>query len=398
MISAAERHSAPCPGERCQQDDNCQGERRDCSERMPSEVLTLRQLNRATLARQLLLGRERLSATEAIERLAGMQAQEARPPFVGLWTRVEGFQREELCRALLEREVVRATLMRATLHLLSAGDYAAFRAALALAMTQAMKVLGKRAQGLELDEVLPVAGELFEERPLNFSEARALLVERFPDVYDRALGYAVRLHLPLVMVPTEDRWAFPSVAAFTPAEGWLGSLSTDGAPEALVLRYLAAFGPATAADAQTWSGLPGLKPVLEGLRPQLRVFKDERGREVFDLPDAPRPDEDVPAPPRFLPEFDNLVLAHADRARVLADEHRPLVVTKNLRVRATFLWDGFVRGTWEVERTKGSAVLKLAPFESLPKRAVKELAAEGERLLRFVEEDASSFEVEVGSR
>jgi hypothetical protein len=197
------------------------------------------------------------------------------------------------------------------------------------------------------------------------------------------------------MVPTEDRWAFPSVASFTPAEGWVGKLSSDGSPEALVLRYLAAFGPATAGDAQTWSGLPGLRPVLEGLRPRLHVFEDERGRELFDLPDAPRPDEDVPAPPRFLPEFDNLVLAHADRTRVLADEHRPLVVTKNLRVRATFLWDGFVRGTWEVERKKDVAILKLTPFGPLPKRASKELAAEGEGLLRFVEEGATVFEVEV---
>jgi hypothetical protein len=365
---------------------------------MTPDTLTLGQLNRATLARQLLLERQRLSAVEAVERLCGMQAQEARPPFVGLWTRAGAFRREELCEALLEREIVRGTLMRATLHLLSARDYVALRAALAPAMSQAMKVVGKRADGLELEKVLPVARELFDERPLTFNEARALLVERFPDVYDRALGYAVRLHLPLVMVPTEDRWAFPSVASFTPAEGWLGPLSTDGSSEGLVLRYLAAFGPATAADALTWSGLPGLKPVLEGLRPKLRVFKDERGRELFDLPDAPRPDEDVPAPPRFLPEFDNLVLAHADRTRVLADEHRPLVVTKNLRVRATFLWDGFVRGTWEVERKKGSAVLKLTPFEPLPKRAVKELAAEGEGLLRFVEEDADTFHAEVGSR
>jgi hypothetical protein len=296
---------------------------------------------------------------------------------------------------LLEREVVRATLMRATLHLMSARDYVAFRVALAPAMAQAMKVLGKRGEGLELERVLPVARELFEERPLNFNEARALLVERFPDVYDRALGYAVRLHVPLVMVPTEDRWGFPTVASFTPAEGWVGELSGDGTPEALVLRYLAAFGPATAADVQTWSGLPGLKPVLEGLRPQLRVFKDERGRELFDLRRAPRPDEDVPAPPRFLPEFDNLVLAHADRRRVLADAYRGLVVTKNLRVRATFLWDGFVSGTWEVERKKDVARLRLTPFERLPKRAVKELAAEGEALLRFVEADADVSEVEV---
>ena len=166
----------------------------------------------------------------------------------------------------------------------------------------------------------------------------------------------------------------------------------DAAPEPLVLRYLAAFGPATAADVQTWSGLPALRPVLEGLRPKLRAFKDERGRELFDLPDAPRPDGDIPSPPRFLPEFDNLVLGHDDRTRVLDDAYRGLVVTKNLRVRATFLWDGFVRGTWEVDRKKDVAKLRLLPFEALPKRALKELAAEGEALLRFVEEDAAIFD------
>jgi hypothetical protein len=199
------------------------------------------------------------------------------------------------------------------------------------------------------------------------------------------------------MVPTEDRWGFPSVASFAPAETWLGQpLSADEAPEALVLRYLAAFGPATVADVQTWSGLPGMKPVLERMRPRLCVFRDERRRDLFDLPEAPRPDESVPAPPRFLPEFDNLVLAHADRSRVLADEHRSLVVTRNLRVRATFLWDGLVRGTWEVERKQGSATLRLAPFEPLPERAATELAAEGEALLRFFEEDATELEVEIG--
>src|SRR5207249_1716261 len=149
-------------------------------------------------------------------------------------------------------------------------------------------------------------------------------------------------------------------------------------PQALALRYLAAFGPAAAADVQTWSGLPGLKSVLDGLRPQLRVFQDERGRELFDLPAAPRPDEDVVAPPRLLPEFDNLVLSHADRTRVLADAHRGLVVTKNLRVRATFLWDGFVRGAWDVVRSKHTARLHLRPFEPLPPGAANDLAEEAE--------------------
>jgi hypothetical protein len=365
---------------------------------MKADILTRRQLNRATLARQMLLARERVAIVEAVERLAGMQAQEPKPPFVGLWTRVEGFTREDLHEALHDRAVVRATMMRGTLHLMSARHYAAQRACLQPVMDGARRVLGDRAEGLELDKLLPVARGLLAERPRDFTELRALLLEAFPHVNERALGFMVRNHLPLAMVPTGDRWAFPGAAEFTLAEPWLGApLSDDAAPEGLVRSYLAAFGPATAADFQTWSGLRGGKDVLDRLRPRLRVFRDERGLQLFDLPEAPRPDEDVPAPPRFLPDFDNLVLAHADRTRVLADEHRGLVTTRNLRVRATFLWDGLVAGTWNVERKRGTARLRMTPFEPLPDTATGELTEEGEALLRFVEEDAGSFVVEVGA-
>ncbi len=364
---------------------------------MAIETLTARQLNRATLARQLLLAREPLGAAEAVARLGGLQAQEAKPPYTGLWSRLAGFRREHLEAALRDREVVRATLMRATLHLAGAGDYAAWRPALSPVLDRAMRALGERADGLDPALVLPAAQALLRERPRGFDELRRSLQEQFPEVNDRALGYTVRMQIPLVMVPTDARWGFPSVADFTLADDWLGQpLAAAATPEQLVLRYLAAFGPASAADAQTWSGLQGLAPVLDGLRPQLRVFRPETGRrELFDLPDAPRPADDVPAPPRFLPEFDNLVLAHADRTRLLADEHRARVVTKNLRVRATFLWDGVVAGTWEVTRKRGAATLRMTPFEALPKRAVGELTAEAEALLRFAEEDAKDVAVEV---
>jgi hypothetical protein len=354
-------------------------------------------LGRATLARQLLLAREKTTAVDAVERLCGMQAQEARPPFAGLWSRLEEFRREHLHAPLHRRDLVRATLMRATLHLMSARDYAAFRAALQPALSQAMSgALRGRDQGLDLDRLVPVARELLEERPRNFNELRGLLQERFPKVNHRALGYAVRMQLPLVMIPTDARWAFPSVADFTPADAWLEEpLPSAAAPEPLVRRYLAAFGPATAADFQTWSGLKGAKGALDGMRDGLQVFRDEHGRELLDLPEAPRPDPDVPAPVRFLPEFDNLVLAYSDRTRLLADEHRPAVVTKNLRVRATFLWDGRICGTWDVERKKSRATLHVRPFAKLPKRAASELPEEGESLLRFLEEDATSFDLDI---
>jgi len=287
--------------------------------------------------------------------------------------------------------------MRATLHLVAAADYVAFRPALQPVMERAVRVLGERAKGLEPELVLPAARSLLLERPRGFNELRQLLQEQFPAANDRGLGYLVRTHLPLVMVPTDARWGFPSVADFTLAEEWLGGpLPEDGTPEQLVLRYLAAFGPASVADAQTWSGLQGLAPVLEALRPQLMVFKGETGRrELFDLAGAPRPGEDVPAPARFLPEFDNLVLAHADRTRLLADEHRGALVTKNLRVRATFLWDGMVAGTWEVQRRGGAVTLVLTPFHVLPARAARALTAEGEALLRFAADDATSAAVQI---
>jgi hypothetical protein len=199
--------------------------------------------------------------------------------------------------------------------------------------------------------------------------------------------------LPLVMVPTDDPWSFRSVSRFTLADGWLGkAFEVTGSSRALVRRHLAAFGPATTADVQAWSGLKGLGPVLDELRPELLVFRDERGRELFDLPGAPRPDVGVDAPARLLPEFDSLLLAHADRTRIVADEYRSKLVTKNLRVRATYLVDGSIGGTWTIERARSAATLVLAPFAHAPKRA-KALLEEAEGMLRFLEPDAKTFDV-----
>jgi hypothetical protein len=255
----------------------------------------------------------------------------------------------------------------------------------------------KALDGLDPEPVVAAARAALASTPMRPVDLGRHLAARFPDRDPSALAALARYHLPLVQVPPRGLWRRSAQVTLTTAEAWVGSdLAASPSLDDVVLRYLAAFGPATVADVQTWSGLPGMKPVLERMRPRLCVFRDERRRDLFDLPEAPRPDESVPAPPRFLPEFDNLVLAHADRSRVLADEHRSLVVTRNLRVRATFLWDGFVRGTWEVERKQGSATLRLAPFEPLPERAATELAAEGEALLRFFEEDATELEVEIG--
>ncbi|MBW3652037.1 MAG: winged helix DNA-binding domain-containing protein [Actinobacteria bacterium] len=342
-----------------------------------------------------------VTVVEAIERLAGMQAQEPKHPFVGLWTRLEDFAEERLLRALQERSVVRATLMRSTLHLLSAADYLALRMALQPPMSVALRVLGARAKDLDPEQVLPAARALLEGSPLTFDDIRARLQERFPDVDERALGYAVRTLLPLVMVPREGaRWGFARVTEFALAEEWLGEpLAQDGAEQALVRRYLGAFGPASAKDVQAWSGVGAMKAVLDGMRDELEVFTDERGRRaLFDLPGAPRPAADVPAPPRLLGEFDNLMLAWDDRSRVIADEHRPLVTTKNLRVKATFLVDGVVAGTWTLAVKRRVATLTLEPFASIPAHAATSLEAEAERLVRLVEPDAREHAVAVAER
>jgi hypothetical protein len=359
-----------------------------------TQTLTATQLNRATLARQMLLARASgVAVPAAVERIGGLQAQEPKHPFAGLWTRLEDFSSAALRDALVSGEVVRATLMRSTLHLFSARDYAALRMALQPPMSVALRVLGARAEGLDAEAVVPAARELLAGRPLNFDAVRAGLVERFPGVNDRALGYAARTLVPLVMVPGEGRWGYPRVAEFGLAEELLDTRLAPPAPEALAERYLGAFGPASAADLQTWSGVVGGKALLDGMRDRLAVFADERGRELFDLPDAPRPGADAAAPVRFLPEFDNLVLAYDDRSRVIADAHRPLVTTKNLRVKATFLVDGVVAGIWTIAVKRRVATVTLEPFGTLSKRVLKELEAEGEALARFTEPEAKEYAV-----
>jgi hypothetical protein len=363
---------------------------------VPDETLTREELNRATLARQMLLAREEISAVSAVERLCGMQAQEPRPPFVGLWTRLAGFERGDLHRALHERTIVRGTLMRGTLHLMSAGDYVAQRMTLQPMLSRiATGILRERADGLDVEALVPVARTALAEQPRTFNELRPLLREAFPHIDERALGYVVRTRLPLVMSPTDDRWSFPADSRFGLAEEWLDApLAREGGAEALVLRYLAAFGPATVADFQQWSGLQGMKPVLEAMRPQLAVFRGDRKRELFDLPCAPRPAAETPAPVRFLPEFDNLLLSHADRTRVLPDAYRRLVLgAKNGRIPATFLVDGVVAGTWRTDRKKDVATLTLSPFAGLGKGTAIDLEAEGGALLRFIEQDAASIDV-----
>lgn len=359
-------------------------------------TITRRELNRATLARQLLLERAELDVVAAVDALAGLQAQEPRPPYLGLWTRLRDVSVEDVGAALAERRLVRAPLMRGTLHVVSAAQFGVLRPALAPMLAATLQGRRARTAGVDGDAVVVAARAFLADGPQDFDAIRAHLSARFPDADHRILGYAARMLVPLAMVPSADRWGFPRSSQFALADHWLGAPVADAAPAAAVVGpYLAAFGPASAADVQAWSGLGGLRAVLDAMRDELIVLRDERGRELFDLPDAPRPGADVPAPPRLLPEFDNLVLAHDDRTRLLADAHRGAVVTKNLRVRATFLVDGEVAGTWALARKGRRAVVTLAPFGRVAKAARPALEEEAQRLAAWAEPDAASVEVAV---
>lgn len=362
---------------------------------MPDRTLTLRDLNRATLARQILLEREPVSVPDAVGRLVGLQAQVTSPPYIGLWTRLRDFRREDLTESLEQRQVVRAALMRSTLHLMTAEDFLLLRRAIQPALVRGLnEFFGKRAKDLDVEKLVAAAKASMEERPLAQGELRDVLSEVEPDRDVAALAYTVRTYLPMVQIPSGGRWGYSNRPAYALPESWLGRpASEDDHPRELLRRYLAAFGPATVQDAQAWSGLTKLKETIEALKPELSVFKDERGRELLDIPDAPLPSPDTPAPVRFVPEYDNLVLSHADRTRVISDEHRKAVFLTAGRVRATFLVDGFVAGAWKIEKSRNMATLVIEPFGKLSRQNHDALTEEGERLVRFVGDDVKAHSV-----
>jgi winged helix DNA-binding protein len=364
---------------------------------MADRILKQRELNRATLARQMLLKREAMQPPVAIERLAGLQAQLARAPYVGLWTRLRDLRRETLEQLIASRTVIKATWIRATLHLCTADDYIRFRATLQPMLTKAASAIGKsRSRDFDLNKLLAAAREYIGEKPRTFAEISEMVSKLMPEQDVGVLRYAVRVHLPLVQVPVTGGWSYSNQPEFTLADSWIGrSISPEDGLRELVLRYLAAFGPASVTDMQTWSGMPSLKETFEKLKPELQLYRAEGRRELFDAPGLVVPADDLPAPVRFLPEFDNLLLSHSNRTRVIADEHRSKVYLPGLRVAATILIDGFVRGVWKIEKTKNTATLAIEPFEKLTRHDRAALIEEGESLIRWAESKSKSFEVRI---
>lgn len=340
--------------------------------------LSTRILNRTTLERQLLLRRADLSPLAAVERLVALQAQDTNAPYVGLWTRLSSFTQDELIDLLYGKQVVRGGLLRGTQHLVGAEDYLWVRPLMQERLGKGRQAaFGKETRSVDLPELARVAREHLRGRTLTRTQLRDLLAPRWPSVDPAALGWSVQALLAVIHTPPSGVWNRGGGTPFTLAEEWLGrSLSSSPSVERLVVRYLAAFGPASVMDIQAWSGLTRLRSVVEGM--QLRHYRDISGRVLYDLPDAPLASADTPAPVRFLPYFDNLIVAFHDRSRLMTADQRKEICVGSM-VYPTFLVDGIVGGTWELKE----ATLTLRPFEPLPPAAMDELAAEGERLLAF---------------
>jgi hypothetical protein len=351
-----------------------------------NQVLTTRVLNRTLLRRQLLLERQDVPVLDAVELLVGLQAQTTNSPYLALWSRLRDFAPDALSEPLLNRAAVRTHLMRGTLHLVSAADLARLRPVLQPVLTAALRTTHAREfPTVDLNEYVAAARELTTTDGRTVAEFGEHADARWPGHGARRLSAPLPFAVPLVQPPPRGVWGRGGRATWVSAARWLGTgVPDEGDVPAVISRYLAVFGPATVADVGRWSRLTGLRRHVQEMRPGLRVFRDERGRELLDVPGAPIEDADVPAPPRFLPEFDNVLLSHADRTRIMSDEHRAVWgAGKNGLFPASFLVDGFLRGAWRVERDRDAATLVLTPWSALSARDETALREEGARLLRF---------------
>jgi DNA glycosylase AlkZ-like len=347
------------------------------------EHLGLRALNRAMLDRQLLLNRHAISVEAALTRLVGMQAQAPNPPYYGLWSRLRRFTPSDLSELVVGKQVVRMALMRSTIHLVTADDALMLKPLLQPMLDRGMQgPYGKRIEGVDREALLKKGVELVEAEPLTFKVLGEALARHFGKGDPHALAMGMRMWAALVQVPPRGLWGAGGQAAHTTAQKWLGRpLRTDAGVDEVFLRYLAGFGPATVKDVQTWSGLVRLNEVADRLKHKLRAYDGG----YLDLPDAPRPDEDTPAPVRYLAEFENMLLSYADRTRIIAEEHRKRLFSRaNGMIPGTFTVGGFVAGEWTLASPKkGPATLTLSPYAALSKKDTSALQEEAAKLLEF---------------
>jgi Winged helix DNA-binding domain len=331
----------------------------------------------------MLLRRRRVDALDAVERLVGMQAQVPRDPYVALWSRLDRFRPERLAEPIAERRAVRMTLFRGTLHLVTADDALVLRPILQPAVERVLygsSPLRTAAGTVDVDELLALIEERFAEEPRTRAQLVGAIAERWPDRDASSLGYAMYL-LPTVQVTPRGLWGRSGASAFTTVQRWLGRpIEGTSEPDEMIVRYLTAFGPSAVADAQSWSGLTGLKDVFERLRPRLRAFRDERGRELFDVPGAPLPDRGTPAPVRFLPEYDNVLLAHDDRSRIAPPDLKGWTEVG----WGSVLVDGFGAARWRAELERDRSTLWVEPFAKVARDDRAGVTEEGERLLAFL--------------
>ncbi|KDN20200.1 winged helix DNA-binding domain-containing protein [Amycolatopsis rifamycinica] len=359
------------------------------------ETLSRRALNRATLERQLLLRRAEMSAYDAVEHLAGLQAQAPFPPYFGLWSRLEGFQPAELVELLESRRVVRIALMRGTVHLVTAADALAWRPVVQVIYDRDLKQNALHAReltGLDHDEVAEAARKLLLRGPMPGAALGAELARSW-DAPAASLTHLARGRLPLVQTPPRAIWGKAGQTTYACLDEWVGAPLPPPAPAELIARYLRAFGPATVADVQTWAGITRLGEVAASM--DLRRYRDPDGRELLDLPELTVPDEDVPAPPRLLGPFDQMILSYADRTRIISDAYRKRVISHNGLVKGTLLVDGQVCGFWEIKAARKAAVIELSPFEKPAKRDLAALEKSAGELVRWAEAAAETHEVRV---
>ena len=345
---------------------------------MTEPVLSARALNRALLARQLL---HRAAVLMAFEQVGGLQTQYAPSGYIGLWSRLRDFRREMLTEALTHRQVIQGTLIRSTIHMVSAADWPLFAAGTRnVRRDWWLRVSRRETAPIDVDAVLLTARELLSGTPRRQAEMVRLLEARG---YPRIAWTTAAQLIDMVRVPPSGTWDRRRADLYGLAEDWLGQSSATEAQgrEHLVRRYLGGFGPAPLADIANWAGLPvnPLRPIVERL--ELRRLRDEQGRELLDLPDAPLPDPHTPAPVRFLPTWEAALLVHARRALILPEAYRPLIFnTKMPQSVPTFLVDGAVAGTWRHEKGR----IEIKPFGDLSTTARREVDDEAERLAAFL--------------